>query len=108
MLEETAFGGILAPLPGLSYKLSYNVVQCGMDLTSEQAPPSELFDLSARQSRGRTRLISVRLPEELVLRLAAVGNDEGMTMSETIRRVIERGLGQGKPAKAARKKKKKV
>jgi predicted DNA-binding protein len=78
-----------------------------MDLTSGQASPSEFFDVSARERRRRTRLVSVRLPEELVVRLAVVGNGEGMTMSETIRRVLERGLGQAKPAKAARKKKKK-
>ena len=78
-----------------------------MDLTAGQASPSELFDVSARKGRKTTRLVSVRLPEELVLRLAAVGNGEETTMSETIRRVLERGLGQAKPAKAARKKKKK-
>jgi predicted DNA-binding protein len=78
-----------------------------MDLTSDQASPSEFFDVSAQERRRRTRLVSVRLPEELVLRLAVVGNGEGMTMSETIRRVLERGLGQVKPTKAARKKKKK-
>jgi hypothetical protein len=90
----------------LSYKTSYNVLRFGMDLTSEQAVPSELFDVSARQTRKRTRLVSVRLPEELVLRLSVVGNGEEMTMSETIRRVLERGLGQVKAPKVTRKKKK--
>ena len=52
-----------------------------MDLTSDQASPSEFFDVSAQERRRRTRLVSVRLPEELVLRLAVVGNGEGMTMS---------------------------
>jgi Arc/MetJ-type ribon-helix-helix transcriptional regulator len=78
-----------------------------MDLTFGQASPSELFDVSARERRRRTRLVSVRLPEELVLRLAVVGNGEGTNMSETIRQVLERGLGQVKSPKAARKKKKK-
>jgi hypothetical protein len=91
----------------MSYEMSYNVLQFGMDLTYGQASPSEFFDISARERRRRTRLVSVRLPEELVLRLAVVGNGEGTNMSETIRRVLERGLGQVKPPKAARKKKKK-
>jgi predicted DNA binding CopG/RHH family protein len=78
-----------------------------MDLISGQPSPSELFEISARQSRTKTRLVSVRLPEDLVVRLATVGNGEGMTMSETIRQVLERGLGQVKPVKASRKKKKK-
>jgi hypothetical protein len=84
--------------------MSYNVVQFGMDFTPEQALPSEFFDVSARSSRKRTRLVSVRLPEELVLRLAVVGNGEGMTMSGTIRLVLERGLGSAKPAKKKKKK----
>jgi hypothetical protein len=78
-----------------------------MDLISGKPSPSELFEISARQSRMKTRLVSVRLPEDLVLRLASVGNWEKMTMSETIRQVLERGLGQVKPVKASRKKKKK-
>ena len=78
-----------------------------MDLITGQTSPSEFFDVSARQSRTRTRLVSVRLPEELLQRLAVVGNGEGTTLSETIRRVLERGLGQVKPPKGERKKKKK-
>jgi len=78
-----------------------------VDFIADQTSPSEFFDVSARQSRTTTRLVSVRLPEELVRRLAVVGNGEGTTLSETIRRVLERGLGQAKPPKGDRKKKKK-
>jgi hypothetical protein len=34
----------------------------------------------------------VRLSDDLVRRLAVVGNDEGLAMSDTIRVVLERGL----------------
>lgn len=70
--------------------------------------PSSLFDVTARKGRSAaTRLVSVRLPEDLLRQLAFVGNEEGTTMSATIRRVLERGLGSGKEPKSSRKKKKK-
>ena len=55
--------------------------------------PSDFFLSASRVKRGTTsRLISVRLPEELVQRLAEVGNEQGLAMSDTIRLVLERGL----------------
>lgn len=39
-------------------------------------------------------MVSVRIPEELLLRLAEVGNQEGLAMSDTMRLVLERGLNQ--------------
>ena len=55
--------------------------------------PSEYFQNSSRNRQGApSRLISVRLPEDLIERLAEVGNDEGLAMSDTIRLVLERGL----------------
>jgi hypothetical protein len=55
--------------------------------------PSTYFATTSR-SRGATssRLISIRLPEDLLRRLAEVGNEEGLAMSDTIRVVLERGL----------------
>jgi metal-responsive CopG/Arc/MetJ family transcriptional regulator len=79
-----------------------------MTLVSPSDPPSSLFDVTSRKGRNRaTRLVSVRLPEGLLRELAAVGNENGTTMSETIRRALERGLGSAKSTKSARKKKKK-
>lgn len=55
--------------------------------------PSNKFLVNARTTKTKTtQLISVRLPEELLERLAAVGNTEGFAMSDTIRVVLERGL----------------
>ncbi len=42
-------------------------------------------------------LVSVRLADDLVRRLAEVGNAEGLAMSDTIRLVLERGLSAIKP-----------
>jgi antitoxin component of RelBE/YafQ-DinJ toxin-antitoxin module len=39
-------------------------------------------------------MVSVRIPEELLLRLAEVGNEEGLALSDTMRLVLERGLNQ--------------
>ena len=63
--------------------------------------PSRLFSTSSRErSGGRAQhLISVRLPDELLQRLAEVGNEEGLAMSDTIRLVLERGLAGRKAAK---------
>jgi antitoxin component of RelBE/YafQ-DinJ toxin-antitoxin module len=44
-------------------------------------------------------MVSVRVPEELLLRLAEVGNEEGLAMSDTIRLVLERGLNKGRGKK---------
>ena len=60
----------------------------------DQPPPSHRFTASAMSSRprGTSQLISIRLPEDLLERLAVVGNEEGLSMSDTIRLVLERGL----------------
>jgi hypothetical protein len=55
--------------------------------------PSQRFLASAREGKAKSsQLISVRLPLELLERLADVGNDEHLSMSDTIRLVLERGL----------------
>lgn len=62
---------------------------------AERQAPSQYFVTGSRAKRGSTsQLISVRLPEELIKRLAAVGNEEGLAMSDTIRLVLERGLSR--------------
>ncbi|MEI8127340.1 MAG: hypothetical protein WCG86_05930 [Actinomycetota bacterium] len=43
--------------------------------------------------------MSVRLPVELLERLADVGNVQGLAMSDTIRLVLERGLSAKKKGK---------
>ena len=59
--------------------------------------PSKYFEASSRNSgRPATQLISVRLPEELLQRLAEIGNEEGLAMSDTLRLVLERGIRSGK------------
>jgi hypothetical protein len=59
----------------------------------KEPSPSEFFLSASRVKRGTTsRLIRVRLPEDLVQRLAEVGNEQGLAMSDTIRLVLERGL----------------
>jgi len=56
--------------------------------------------MSARAGqRSSSRLISVRLPEDLLQRLADVGNAEALGMSDTIRLVLERGLDATKNSK---------
>ena len=58
-----------------------------------QNVPSAYFQNDARRTDGPTsHVVSVRLSDELVRRLAQVGNDEGRSMSDTIRIVLERGL----------------
>jgi len=63
--------------------------------------PSKYFSASSRErAAARTQhLISVRLPDELLQRLAEVGNEEGLAMSDTIRLVLERGLAGRKVAR---------
>jgi hypothetical protein len=50
----------------------------------------------------------VRLPEDLLRRLAEVGNLEALGMSDTIRLVLERGLSATKSTRAGADKKRKV
>ena len=59
------------------------------------------------QGKKSSRLISVRLPEELLGRLAEAGNAESLSMSDTLRLVLERGLAAGKQKKSDEKKKRK-
>ena len=55
--------------------------------------PSDYFVAASRASGPpASHLISIRLPDDLMQRLAAVGNEEGLAMSDTIRLVLERGL----------------
>lgn len=57
--------------------------------------PSMKFTAKNRGNAAKSsnnNLISVRLPEDLLARLAEVGNEEGFVMSDTIRMVLERGL----------------
>lgn len=63
--------------------------------------PSRYFSTSGRERTGARaqHLISVRLPDELLQRLAEVGNEEGLAMSDTIRLVLERGLAGRKTAR---------
>ena len=63
--------------------------------------PSRYFSISGRERSGSRaqHLISVRLADELLQRLAEVGNEEGLAMSDTIRLVLERGLAGRKAAR---------
>lgn len=71
-------------------QLYYN---CDTMSDMDKQSPSSLFVGSSRQStKSASRLISVRLPEELLERLADVGNEQGLSMSDTIRLVLERGI----------------
>jgi hypothetical protein len=58
--------------------------------------------------RSSSRLISVRLPEDLLQRLAEVGNAEALGMSDTIRLVLERGLNATKNSKPPTNRNRKV
>jgi len=58
--------------------------------------------------RASSRLISIRLPEDLLQRLAETGNAEALGMSDTIRLVLERGLNATKNTKPATNRSRKV
>jgi metal-responsive CopG/Arc/MetJ family transcriptional regulator len=67
---------------------------------ADRHSPAQYFMAASRAKRGSTsQLISVRLPEDLVQRLAEVGNEEGLAMSDTIRVVLERGLSKSRGKK---------
>jgi hypothetical protein len=67
---------------------------------TEQSSPSAYFRSGSRAKPTPTsHLISVRLSDDLVRRLADVGNDEGLAMSDTIRLILERGLAAPKRKK---------
>jgi len=58
-----------------------------------QPSPSGYFSKASKPRRvASNHLISIRVSDELIRRLAQVGNDEGLAMSDTIRLVLERGL----------------
>jgi hypothetical protein len=64
---------------------------------AERPAPSAYFRTSSRAAKSSTtHLISVRLSDDLLSRLAEVGNVEGLAMSDTIRLVLERGLAVSK------------
>jgi len=66
----------------------------------DQPSPSAYFRSGSRaKATSASHLISVRLSDELIRRLAAVGNEEGLAMSDTIRLVLERGLAAPKRKK---------
>jgi predicted DNA-binding protein len=72
-------------------------------------PPSHYFAMSSRIApRASSRLISIRLPEDLLQRLAETGNAEALGMSDTIRLVLERGLNATKNTKPATNRSRKV
>ena len=67
----------------------------------DRAAPSALWMNSSRARKASTNhLISVRLPDDLLRRLADIGNEEGLAMSDTIRLVLERGLAVSKRKKS--------
>ena len=64
------------------------------------ASPSKLFSANAQRPPAKTsKLVSVRLPAELLVRLSDIGNEEGLTMSDTIRLVLERGINSRNAAR---------
>lgn len=66
----------------------------------ERVAPSAYFTAGPRgRNRSTSHLISIRLAEDLIQRLAEIGNDEGLAMSDTIRLVLERGLATSKRKK---------
>ena len=70
-------------------------------MDKDRAVPSAYFLSSSKARKATTNhLISVRLTDELLQRLAQVGNDEGLAMSDTIRLVLERGLAASKRKKS--------
>jgi hypothetical protein len=59
----------------------------------EPKTPSRYFRAaSPRRVGANNQLISIRLPEELLQGLAEVGNEEHLSLSDTVRLVLERGL----------------
>ncbi|HXY46167.1 MAG TPA: hypothetical protein VEH29_18420 [Acidimicrobiales bacterium] len=70
---------------------------------TERQTPSQYFAVASRAKRNTTSgLVSVRLPDDLLRRLAEVGNEQGLAMSDTIRLVLERGLAASPPNKRKR------
>lgn len=64
-------------------------------MKANRSAPSSYFSAASRAEKSAaSHLISIRLSDELVRRLAEVGNEEGLAMSDTIRLVLERGLAK--------------
>lgn len=55
------------------------------------ASPRSLFKQPGRYAKGGPA-VSVRIPDDLLQRLAIYGNAKGLPLSETVRRVLEQGL----------------
>jgi hypothetical protein len=70
--------------------------------TRQRSGPAAFFGHRASRPNA-SHLISIRLPDELMQRLAAVGNDEALSMSDTIRLVLERGLSKKPTANPTRR-----
>ncbi|GAC1361457.1 MAG: hypothetical protein NVSMB32_00480 [Actinomycetota bacterium] len=69
-------------------------------MDENRTPPSSYFSSGSRARHASTsHLISLRLSDDLMRRLAQVGNEESLAMSDTIRLVLERGLGASKKEK---------
>lgn len=57
------------------------------------ASPRLLFRSKGRGANGLDGVaISVRIPADLLQRLANYGNDQSLTLAETVRRILELGL----------------
>lgn len=67
---------------------------------AKKSSPSRYFSQQTRLGGGpKAHMVSVRLSDDLIQRLAEIGNDEGLALSDTIRLVLERGLDAGKPGR---------
>ncbi len=55
------------------------------------ATPRRLFDRQGRSERGGEH-VSVRVPSDLLLRVANYGNSKGLTLAQTFRTLVELGL----------------
>lgn len=54
--------------------------------------PRDLFHKTGRAERGGQHLVSVRVPDDLMRRLAHFGNSKDLTLAETVRTILELGL----------------
>jgi hypothetical protein len=62
------------------------------DTTLVSTPSAMFSPAPSRERKQVSNLISIRLSTDLLERLAHVGREEGLAMSDTIRLVLERGL----------------
>ena len=71
-------------------------------MAEQRQTPSSFFAAAPKAARQPvSHLVSIRLSEDLLRRLGDVGTEEGLSMSDTIRLVLERGLAakRGSPGK---------